>query len=223
LFNISSEKIVNIGLAASDKFYKIDKLEADVVLNIRRKYNIKNKFILTVSNLDHRKNLIRVLRAFACLPADILNEFSLIIICNSGIEYVKNNREINELISHHGNSKIEFLYFIPDEDLNILYNICHLFINASLYEGGGLPVIEAMKCGAPVIASNTSSIPELIDRGDMLFNPGEIESILHSIITVVKNEDFRVEIGKYGQTRSKKFSWDNVVQKTINAYERILN
>jgi glycosyltransferase involved in cell wall biosynthesis len=205
LFHIPSERIVNIGLAASDKFYKIDNLEAALVLNTRQKYGIKSKFILTVSNLDHRKNLINVLRAFVSLPEDITNEFSLIVVCNSEIECVKNNREISELISNHRNAKIEFLYFIPDDELNILYNICHLFIYASLYEGGGLPVIEAMKCGAPVIAGNTSSIPELIGRSDMLFNPAEIESMVQSITTVVKNEDFRVEIGKYGQTRSIYF------------------
>jgi glycosyltransferase involved in cell wall biosynthesis len=221
LFNIPPEKIVNIGISTSDEFYKFNDLQSGVILDVRKKYDIPNKFILTVSNLDHRKNLVRLLRAFSILPDYILKEFSLIVVCNSLPEYIKNRREIDRVVSQK-NVKIKFLYLIPDHDLNILYNTCHLFIYASLYEGGGLPVLEAMKCGAPVIASNTSSISEFAGRDDTLFDPKDIDDMVHAIVTVLTNEDFRAEIGEFGQKQSKNYSWENVVKKTMGAYEYVL-
>lgn len=222
LFHIAPEKIINIGLAASPEFYKIDAHDSDLITAVQRKYGIKNSFILTVSNLDHRKNLAGVLRAFSCLPDALLKNFSLIVVCNSQVEYVNKNEEINQIINQNKNARIKFLYFTPASDLNILYNICHLFIYASLYEGGGLPVLEAMQCGAPVIASNTSSIPELIGRVDTLFNPKDIDDIAHSMMKSLTNDTYRLEIGRYGHEHSKDFSWENVVKKAVKAYEHAL-
>jgi len=220
LFNIPSDKIVNIGMAASDDFYKID----DVVScsDVKKKHGIDGKFVLTVSNLDKRKNLICLLSAFSALPEQMLKEYSLVVVCNSPLHLIQANSEINKLINQK-NVNIKFLYFISDQDLNALYNACHLFVYASLYEGGGLPVIEAMKCGAPVIASNIPSISEFAGRSDILFDPNNMDDILHAILNVLTDEDFRVEIKNYGQIHSKNLSWKNVVRKAMESYECILS
>jgi glycosyltransferase involved in cell wall biosynthesis len=221
LFNIRPEKIINIGLAASNDYYKIDNLSSDIILDVKKKYQIDGNFILTVSNLDHRKNLLTLLQAFSSLPDYIHKEFSLVVICNSEPEYVKNNQAISELLDKNNKVRIKFLYFIPNNDLLILYNSCYLFVYASLYEGGGLPVLEAMKCGSPVIASNSSSIPEYMGRKDTLFNPSDINDIRNSMVNVLTNDDFRSEIRKHGLEFSKNFSWQNVARKAFLAYESI--
>ena len=122
---------------------------------------------------------------------------------------------------NRGPAKIKFLYLIPVDQLVALYNSCHLFVYASLYEGGGLPVVEAMKCGAPVLASNTSSIPEYLGRPDALFNPRDQANIADSMLRVLTDEGFRKELGQYGEEHAKNFSWDGVVKRTMQAYKQV--
>ena len=223
LFNIAPEKVVNIGLAASDDYFKMDDTSFDLILEVKKRLRIDGNFILTVSNLDHRKNLLKLLRAFSSLPNYLLEEYSLVVITNSTPEYIRNNREITELMNGQGKTKIKFLHNISNEELCSLYNCCNLFVYASLYEGGGLPVLEAMKCGAPVIASNTSSIPEYIGRTDNLFNPHDMNDIANSMENILTNDSFRHEIAEHGLGFSKNITWNNVVQRAIMAYEHILH
>jgi glycosyltransferase involved in cell wall biosynthesis len=119
-----------------------------------------------------------------------------------------------------GDARIKFLYSISAEDVVALYNACSLFVYASLYEGGGLPVLEAMKCGAPVIASNSSSIPEYVGRSDCLFDPKDEEDIGHTIERVLSDEAFREALSAYGEMHSKSHTWDSVVARTLEAYRR---
>lgn len=223
LFNVAPDTIVNVGIATSDRFYRIEDSNSDLVSSTKKKYGISRNFVLTVSNLDPRKNLVGLLRAFACLPQSLLRELSLVVVTNSSAEYIKANSEINQLIDKNKNLDLKFLYFIPDEDLNVLYNVCELFVFQSLYEGGGLPVLEAMKCGAPVIASNTSSVPEIVGRTDILFDPNDLDDMAGLMTRVLANEDYRNEIACYGLERSTSFSWETVVKRTMDAYEHILN
>ncbi|MFA5316786.1 MAG: glycosyltransferase family 1 protein, partial [Dehalococcoidales bacterium] len=218
LFRLSPDRIVNVGIAPSNDFQKTDSAMAGAIPDLKKRHGIEGAFVLTVSNLDHRKNLLTLLRTFSSLPNSFLKEFSLVVICNSNPEYVKRDSSVTEILSRK-KAKIKFLYFISTDDLVALYNSCHLFVYASLYEGGGLPVMEAMKCGAPVVASNTSSIPEYVGRTDNLFDPRDQEDIMHSIVRVLSDEGLRTELGKYGEERSKSFSWDGVVKKTMQAYE----
>jgi glycosyltransferase involved in cell wall biosynthesis len=221
LFDISPDRIINIGIAPSNEFRRFDESYSKVLDDVKNKYGIEGLFVLSVSNLDPRKNLLSLLSAFVALPPYIRNEFSLVIVCNSSLEAVKNEPEIVKFIQDK-NQRIKFLHFISNNDLVALYNCCHLFIYASLYEGGGLPVMEAMKCGAPVVASNTSSIPEYIGRTDNLFNPKDINAITNLMTRILNDDRFRKEIAVYGEEYSKKFSWDKIVKKAVMAYESIL-
>jgi glycosyltransferase involved in cell wall biosynthesis len=223
LFSVPPEKIVNIGIAPSDEYYKIDGSEDKLFLNIKKKYGIVGKFVLTVSNLDHRKNLSTLLEAFLSLPDYILSEYFLVIVTNSGPKHVADNKKISEILSRAGKAKIVFLYFLSDQDLCVLYNACDLFVYASLYEGGGLPVVEAMKCGAPVIASNTSSIPEYVGRKDNLFNPLDMKDIAHSMENILTDESFRKEIRDFGLEFSRSIRWENVVGRVMIAYKHVLS
>lgn len=221
LLGLAPEKIVNVGIAPSSDFRKLGSSSTIDALQIVQKHNIQGPFVMTVSNLDHRKNLVTLLKAFTSLPDFILREFSLIVICNSDPKYVERNSDVSELLNH-GLARIKFLYFIPIDELVALYNTCHLFVYASLYEGGGLPAVEAMKCGAPVLASNTSSIPEYIGRADALFDPRDHASIADSMLHVLTNEAFRKELGQYGEEHARNFSWDGVAKRTMQAYEQVV-
>lgn len=222
LLGLAPEKIVNVGIAPSSDFRKLDPSFGTTISQIKEKHGIQGPFIMTVSNLDHRKNLATLLRAFNSLPDFVLRDFPLIVVCNSDPEYVKRDSDVTELLER-GPAKIKFLYFIPIDELVALYNSCHLFVYASLYEGGGLPVVEAMKCGAPVLASNTSSIPEYVGRSDALFNPRDQANIADSMFRVLTDEGLRKELGRYGEEHAKNFSWDSVVERTMQAYEQAVN
>jgi glycosyltransferase involved in cell wall biosynthesis len=223
LFSVPPEKIVNIGIAPSNGYYKINSSDTNLFLDMKKRHGIIGKFVLTVSNLDHRKNLSTLLEAFLSLPDHILSEYFFVIVTNSDPKHVADNKKISEILNRAGKTKIVFLYYLSDQDLCLLYNACDLFVYASLYEGGGLPVVEAMKCGAPVIASNTSSIPEYVGRNDNLFNPLDMKDIAHSMENILTDESFRKEVGEYGLEFSKSITWENVVKRVVAAYKHVLS
>jgi glycosyltransferase involved in cell wall biosynthesis len=222
LFDLPPSRIVNIGIAPSSRFRQMLPSESGALQETKTRLGIEGKFVLTVTNLDHRKNFGGVLRAFQSLPTALLKEHSLVVVCNSDPKYVEKDKTVNELLNRPSSARIKILYSISTTDLITLYNTCQVFVFASLYEGGGLPVVEAMRCGAPVVASNTSSIPEYVGRTDNLFDPLDIEAIAHSIARVLDDEAYRQELARYGQSYSDRFSWDQVVEKTVRVYKTLM-
>ena len=221
LFNVPPEKIINIGIASSDDYYKITNPENELKEKLKKLFLISGQFVLTVSNTDHRKNLPALLQVFSSLPRTILDEFTLIVVTNSQPQYIESHPDIAPYLVEGTNAKIKFLYSVSNNDLCLLYNTCSTFIYASLYEGGGLPVIEAMKCGAAVIASNTASIPEFAGRTDNLFDPKNVDDIRHAIENILTNDAFHHEIQKHGLEFSKTITWGNVVNKAMKAYKTL--
>jgi glycosyltransferase involved in cell wall biosynthesis len=108
---------------------------------------------------------------------------------------------------------------IPQEDLPYLYKMARLFVYPSLYEGFGLPPLEAMSCGTPVLASNRSSIPEIIDRDDLLFCPDDSKSLSEKMQWILFDDELRHSIGEWGIKKAYTFSWANTAKQTINLYE----
>lgn len=221
LFNVPPEKIINIGIAPSDDYYKMHDPKDVLKERIKKQFSIVGEFILTVSNTDHRKNLPALLQAFSSLPKATLDEFSLIVVTNSQRQYIESHPDIAPYLAEGINAKIKFLYSVSNRDLCMLYNACSMFVYASLYEGGGLPVIEAMKCGAAVIASNSSSIPEFVGRTDNLFDPKNVDDIRDAMENILINDTFRYEIQRHGLEFSKTITWENVVNKAMQAYKTL--
>lgn len=218
LFHIPEEKVINIGIAPSSEYYREEFQETRWNF-LREKYGINGDFVLTVSNLDHRKNLKVLLRAYSILPAYIRSEFPLVLVTNSLFKDMENDEDIRRYLdSKKAPFTLKILYSVPDNVLRTLYNTCTLFVYASLYEGGGLPVLEAMKCGAPVAASNTSSIPEFMGRKDNLFDPARMEDITNMIKEILTNESFRSELQIYGLEHVRRITWERVVHRTMQAY-----
>jgi glycosyltransferase involved in cell wall biosynthesis len=223
LFGVSSGKIVNIGLAVSEDYQKFSDSEYQRIRSVREKYGITGDFVLTVSNLDHRKNMLALLQAFSSLPPTILKQYSLVVVTNSGPQYISANKAIGDLVGGNPKARIKFLYTASNRDLSALYNCCKVFVYASLYEGGGLPVLEAMRCGAPVVASDCSSIPEHVGRKDNLFNPCDVGDIARSMLNALTDDTFRTDIAEHGLKFSQGFTWQRTAERAMKAYSDLLN
>jgi len=223
ILGIPQNKVINIsGAIDSAKFYKIDEIEDKKYKNILKKYHINRSFIMYTGGIDFRKNISFSIEAFSKIDNDLYERYQYVIVCSITKEQRDEFLNLMQSLDIE-KEKIIFTGFIPDEELNILYNLTDLFIFPSIYEGFGLPVLEAMSCGAAVIGSNNSSIPEIIGRADTLFNALDIDDIALKINTVLKNKNFMAELKEFSLLQSKKFSWEYSAQKTIEAYELLQN
>jgi glycosyltransferase involved in cell wall biosynthesis len=215
--NIPSERIVNIGAAASAAFHRLPNLSAQAASEVRSRHGIGKRFILYTGGMDYRKNLDFLLDAYAALPAQMRNEAQLVITCEVTPE---GHREMRERAAARGiGDTTIFTGFVTDEDLNVLYNLCQLFVFPSLYEGFGLPLLEAMACGACVLASNTSSMPEIVGRADALFDPTDGASLVRMLRALLTAADRRRELGEFNVHRDRLFTWVKVAQTFIGALE----
>lgn len=182
------------------------------------KYGIYKKFVMYTGGYDARKNQEGLVIAFSKLPPHLRDQYQLVVSC-AFPDHAK--VALRTLGIQHGldDSSIVFTDYVSEEDLVLLYNACHLFVFPSKYEGFGLPVVEAMRCGVPVIGSNTSSIPEIIDEPRALFDPNVPESIAAKIAEVLTDEQFRAELVNKSHIQSQKFTWDKVAEKAMEEIE----
>jgi glycosyltransferase involved in cell wall biosynthesis len=211
------EKVANIGTAADSQFQKIE-ISTQEKESLFKRYGIKHSFLMYTGGIDHRKNIEGLIEAYALLSPKIRDEHQLAIVCSIQNE----QKEVLEtLVTSLGLELEEVIFtgFISEEDLIALYNLCKAFIFPSWHEGFGLPALEAMWCGAPVIAANTSSLPEVIGLKEALFDPHSTESMSDTIIKVLTDENFRKNLIAHASKQIEKFSWDISAKKAIEAFE----
>jgi glycosyltransferase involved in cell wall biosynthesis len=219
LLDIPYEKMTNAGIAVDDQFHQLRSLNSSDTERTRQKYGLDGKFILYVGSIDIRKNIVGLIDAFALLPDILKKKYQLVIACNYTETATLN---LEGYARKTCGNKVKFLHFITDEELNILYNICNLFVLPSLYEGGGLPILEAMKCGAPVIAGNNSSIPEIVGRTDNLFIAESPFSMCKMMTKALTDHEYNQELREYGLSRVKIYNWENVARTVMKSYELLL-
>ena len=214
-----SDEVVNIGTAADQQFKKITvtKEQRETILN---QYNIESKFLMYTGGIDLRKNIEGLIRSYALLPEEIRKEHQLAIVCSINEQQESDLSLLAEKVGLDKNEVI-FTGFISEEDLIALYNLCKAFVFPSWHEGFGLPVLEAMWCGAPVIVANTSSLPEVIGLDDALFDPYDDQSIANKIELVLTDDAFRQKLIDHASNQIKIFSWDISAQKAITAFESV--
>lgn len=218
LFGISPDRIVNISGASNSSFREIS-IPENEKQEFLQKYGITRPFVFFASALDFRKNTGGALSAYANLSKELINQYQLVLT------QVFNIREFRKTIRDYGLSDQDVIVtgYIPDEDLVRFYNLCTVFMFPSLYEGFGLPILEAMACGAPVICSDNSSMPEVIGRKDVLFNASEPASITDVLTRVLENPQYRKALTRYGLQRCKEFSWDQSAAKALTAMENVID
>jgi glycosyltransferase involved in cell wall biosynthesis len=207
--NCESEKVVVTYNGIDENFKVIN--DNDKLRNIRTKYDLPEKFILYIGNLKPHKNIANLIKAIKKINQKI------ILVING-----KSNESLNKIImENHVENKIKFIGYVNDDDLPALYNLAELFIYPSLYEGFGLPPLEAMACGCPVITSNTSSLPEVVGDAGIMVNPYHVEEIARAIDLVLSNENLRREMIEKGLKQAQKFSWRKTAEETLKVYEEV--
>ena len=218
LLNIPEKRIRVIPLAADERYRPIKKKEL-IIQEIKNRYNIQYPFILFVGTLEKRKNVPTLIKAFYKLKKSQI-EHKLVIVGGKGWKY----NQIFDLIEELKLQKdVIFTDYVSDEDLVKLYNTADIFVYPSLYEGFGLPPLEAMACGCPVITSNTSSLPEVVGDAGIMINPMDIDSLTTSMLKILTNPELKEEMGKKSLERAKMFSWKEAARETWKLYEDILD
>lgn len=216
---LPEEWVFNISSAIDGRFHPIQ-LPPDRVESVCRKYGLVRPFILYTGGIDYRKNIKRLISAFAALPENTRKAHQLAVVCS--IQPTDKDALVRFSIDCGLSADdVVLTGFIPDEDLLALYNLCKLFVFPSWHEGFGLPALEAMACGAAVIGSNTSSLPEVIGRADALFDPFDEASITAKMHQVLVNEAFRSELQKHGLKQASNFSWERTARRALNAFESL--
>lgn len=214
LLNYPDKKISVIPLAADERFKKIDP-PSHV---IPAKAGIHD-FILYVGTLEPRKNLKNLIMAYSMLSQDMRKSYPLIVIGKVGW----GTSDLSALGKSLGVEKdIHFMGYVPTEELVWFYNEATLFVYPSLYEGFGLPLLEAMSCGTPVISSNVSSIPEVTGDAALLINPTHPSELADAMKSVLLDSSLQQKLSRLGLERARAFSWERVAKLTTEVYESVV-
>ncbi|MEM4589439.1 MAG: glycosyltransferase family 1 protein [Thermoplasmata archaeon] len=213
-FNLPSDKI-DVVYPGLDPIFKKEIKNAHTLYE---KYNLEpsHEYILHVGRDEKRKNIETLLRAFYKLKRD----FNL-----ENVKLIKINKlsETNKKLLHDLNleNEVYIIDRVSEEDLVRFYKISDIFVFPSIMEGFGLPLIEAMACGTPIIASNTSAIPEVVEDAAILVNPKDINAFSESLYNLLTDEDLKEELIKKGMKRLSKFKWENSANKTLKVYKKV--
>jgi glycosyltransferase involved in cell wall biosynthesis len=217
LLQVPKEKIQVIYEGADDNFRVIADART-TTLRTKKYVDLKTKYILSVGNLEPRKNLSVIIKAFSLLPLNLQQQYKIVFVGGKGW----NNQELAQTIDDYNLSgKIIFTGYVPDKDLPYLYNRAAVFIYPSLYEGFGLPVLEAMSCGTPVITSNLSSLPEIVGRAGILVNPKNEQELAGAIKNILERPKMALSMKKKGLLQAKKFSWQKAAKETLKVFKKV--
>ena len=214
-FGIREGKIRVIHLGVEGRFRPINNVES-----FRLKNNLPSKMILNVGTLEPRKNVVSLIKAFNELRKKGFKDYKLVIAGNKGWLY---EEIFKEVIHSDLEREVLFLGVVKDKDLPVLYNCADIFVYPSLYEGFGLPPLEAMACGIPVITSNTSSLPEVIGDAGIMVDPTDINSLCESMYILLKDKELWNRMRNMGLERSKLFSWDKTAEKILKVYDDVFS
>lgn len=198
-------KIKVIYLSVCNKFKKAS---TDEVKRVKEKYGIEGKYILGIGGNEYRKNVISLIEAFKMIKLENNIDLKLIIVG-------KNDNKLNDLLL---GDDIIYTGYVTDDELTALYSGAEIFVYPSLYEGFGLPPLEAMACGTPVITSNVTSIPEVVGDAALLTSPLEVKEIKDIIWELLHNEDLKGQLRNRGFERLKKFSWEKAIEQIEDIY-----
>jgi len=211
---ILEEKVRVIYHGVSDIFKPLNNLE-HAKDRLRERYGIKFPFIFHVSNYQPKKNIEGLLRAFALAKKKYRINHKLVIGGKQPYHLRRLGKELKI------DDALLFTGFIPDSDLALFYNAADLFIFPSFHEGFGMPILEAMACGCPVITSNIFSMPEVAGKAALLVNPYNTSEIADAIQKILTNEKLREELKERGLERAKQFSWEKSAKKHVEVYRMV--
>jgi glycosyltransferase involved in cell wall biosynthesis len=223
LLGISPERIYTVPLGVSPAFHPV--LDAQQFQVVRQRYSLPERFILYVGLVEPRKNLPMLLHAYQRLQEQFHIQAAgdtppLVIVGRFGW----NVEHVFELVDALKiKEKVHFSGYIPAEDLPIVYNLAEVFVYPSLYEGFGLPPLEAMACGTPVITTAVSSMPEHVGEAGLLIPPQDEGALSQALVRILQDPELSRQLSKKGPERAAQFSWNRTAQETLNVYRRVLS
>jgi glycosyltransferase involved in cell wall biosynthesis len=187
---------------------------------VRERYQIQGRFVLYAGNIKPHKNLERLIQAFAEVKRRPGFEDVKLIIIGDEIQRYGSLRRSVEMAGVRAD--VRFFGFVPDSTLAILYRLAHVFAFPSLYEGFGLPPLEAMACGTAVVTSRISSLPEVVGDAAILVDPYDVHDIAAALGRVLSDAPLREQLGVRGRARATHFSWDRSVNAVLSVYREVL-
>lgn len=214
LYGCPPERVVAVPNGIGDEMRP---LPLDEVVAFRREQGLPEEFLLFLGTLQPRKNLETLLRAYATITNEV--DWPLVVAGGTGWQYDR----IFQLVRQLGLvERVRFVGYVVGEQLPLWYNAAKAFVYPSLYEGFGLPVLEAMACGTPVIASNTSSLPEVVGDAGLLVDPRSVRGLASTMLAVARDGDLRQQLGQRGRERARAFSWTRTAELTVEVYRQAL-
>lgn len=216
-YGVPPEKINVIPLAASSQFATVE--DEGELQRVRQTYGIESDYILTVGSIQPRKNLPRLIAAYSSLRRSQreVKLPQLVLVGKFAWLYDETLRTIKEL---EVSNSVVVTGYVPQADLPALYSGALCFVYPSFFEGFGLPPLEAMKCGAPVIVSNNTSLPEVVGHAGILVDPFDVDDIASAIEKVISDSNLRSQLRVKGFERARLFDWRETAHQTLAVYEK---
>lgn len=218
-YSLNNNAITTVYNGVNSQFTAV--FESTTVEAVKAKYQLPDQFLLHIGNTDPRKNTARVLEAFYQYIQETSEVIPLVLM---GL----NQAQLKTILKTTGldNQLREYIVltgYVADDDLPVIMHLSELFLFPSLREGFGIPIIEAMACGVPVITSNTSSMPEVAGNAACLVVPTSTKSIFEAIIKIRTDSNYRATLVERGLERYKSFSWNHTAQKVLDIYQQFNN
>jgi glycosyltransferase involved in cell wall biosynthesis len=214
-FNVQPDKVVVVYNAIDERFWT--RPAEEEIARVRERYQLQHRFVLYAGNIKPHKNLVRLIQAFERLRRE-LDQITLLII---GDEISKLPALRHAVHKYKLHKQVRFLGFVPDETLAVLYHLASVFVFPSLYEGFGLPPLEAMASGTPVVTSNISSMPEVAGDAALLVDPYQVDSIVDGLRRVLTDAVLADDLRRKGLIRARDFSWERSVARTLALYQEV--
>jgi len=215
LLRLPAERVFVIPEAAGAAFHPQDAVAIEAV---RRRYGLEEPFLLSVGSLEPGKNRERLLQALARLRARGLKH-GLVV---AGQQAWRHEGEAPLARRLGLADSVRFLGHVPQADLPALYSAADLFVFPSLYEGFGLPALEAMACGTPVVASNVSALPEVVGDAALQVSPLDVEALADAMERLLRDDRLRADLRERGLEQARQFSWEKAARQTVEVYHRVV-
>jgi glycosyltransferase involved in cell wall biosynthesis len=216
-YGINPEIITVTPEAASRAFRQVS--DENRLAEVRKTYGLERDYILSLCSIQPRKNLVRLIEAY-CLLRRSHTGGKLPQLVLAGKRAWLDNETMQAAQGDELSADIRFTGYVADEDLNALYSGATCFVYPSYFEGFGLPILEAMKCGTPVIAGNRTSIPEVAGEAALLFDPFDVQSLVEALRRILNDSEYRETLSARGLQRANEFSWQTTARLTLAVYEK---
>jgi glycosyltransferase involved in cell wall biosynthesis len=215
--DLDEDQVIVVPNAAASDFRPISHESA--VAAVRDRFGIAGPFVLSVGDLQPRKNQIGLIRAFAKLVRAFPQIKHTLVLVGKETWFAERVREAAR--ASGVGDRIKFIGFVTDPQLLQLYNACDLFVFPSFYEGFGLPALEAMACGRAVTCSNTSALPEVVDGAAILFDPYAQDEIVRALADLLLDPELRSRMERLGLQRAAHFSWQKTAERTLDVFHEV--